>query len=293
MFGFIGKKAKKQDVGELQRKAVVSCITDNFLGLGSTFLASLFENGHLGNDTDVVLLTDPVYAPLSNENRDILRRVSARVKFLEPDTSFLSDDLVRRWRGGRQIKKGIDAELPNKRSVYIKLCILRMEQYDSILWLDSDMLVLREINELFALPTALAMVRGGKPHHHFGLRYGVQKMGFNSGMMLVRKPYISEASFQQAVRLLNEKTHTEKQDQSLLNFQWLNEPRMYLPHHYNWKLGLLSTDKEWDHAYDHARILHFDGPCKWKLKEGSRTNKTTEAFHALREKYDMPMVMEP
>lgn len=274
-------------------RAVVSCITDNFIGLGATFLASLMENGKLSADTSIVLLTDPVYAPLSQENRSLLTRICPRLQFLTPDTSFLGDDLTKRWKEGRHVKAATDAELPNKRSVYIKLCTLRLDQFDSILWLDSDMLLVRSVSELFDLPTPLAMVRGGKPHHHFGVTFGQQKMGFNSGMMLIRKPYIGEKSFQASVALLQEKKHTEKQDQSLLNVQWLNEPRMYLPHHYNWKLGLLKTDEDWDHAFDHARVIHFDGPCKWALKDGSRSNKTTTAFHELRERYEIPMIMEP
>lgn len=274
-------------------KAVVSCITNNFIGLGATFIASLMENGKLSPDTHIILLTDPVYAPLSDENRAALLAICGRIKFISPDTSFLNDDLVKRWENGKLVKQGIDAELPNKRSVYIKLCALRLVEFDSILWLDSDLFIVRTVSELFDLPASLAMVRGGTPHHHYGVHHGSHKMGFNSGVMLIKKPYIGEKSFQQAVSLLRAKQHTEKQDQSLLNAQWLKEPRTYLPHHYNWKLGLIKTDEEWDHAFEHARVLHFDGPCKWKLKEDSRSNKTTVAFHEMREKYNIPMVMEP
>ncbi len=275
------------------RQAVVSCITDNFIGLGATFLASLMENGALKRNVDIVMLTDPTYAPLSEANRAMLRGLCPKVRFVEPDTSFLSVDLVKRWENGVVIKQNIDQSLPNKRSVYIKLCILRMTQYDAILWLDSDILVLKGVNELLTLPSALGMVRGVNPHHHFGVTYGRQKKGFNSGVMLVKKPHISESSFQQAVKLLNEKQHTTKQDQSLLNFMWKDEDRMYLPHHYNWKVGLLKTDEEWDHAFEHARVIHFDGPCKWKLKEGTRDNRTTVAFHDIRERHGIPMIMEP
>lgn len=276
-----------------QRKAMVSCITDNFVGLGATFLASLVENGGLKKDVDIILLTDPIYAPLSSENRDMLRRICPKVRFVEPDTSFLSDDLVKRWENGVVIKANIDRSLPNKKSVYIKLCILRMTHYDAILWLDSDVLVLKPVNELLSLPASLGMVRGVNPHHHFGVSYGKHRKGFNSGVMLVKKPHLSERSFAQAVVLLNEKQHTTKQDQSLLNFMWKDEDRMYLPHHYNWKVGLLKTDEEWNEAFSHARVIHFDGPCKWKLKEGSRDNLTTAAFHEIREKYEIPMIMEP
>ncbi|MBW9090826.1 hypothetical protein JNB91_23730 [Rhizobium wenxiniae] len=282
-------------VGLRPRRAVVTCITDNFITLGAVFIASLVENGNLPktDEVDVVVISDPKFAPLSDDNKDTLFSILPKIRFIEPDTSYLSDDLVKRWDNGVVIKQVTDAELPSKKSVYLKLAILNLTEYDEILWMDSDMLVLKSIFELFSLPTKLAMVRGGKPHHHFGVSYGVQKMGFNSGLMLIKKPYISRNSFNEAVRLLNEKTHTVKQDQSLLNAQWLNEERMYLPHHYNWKMGLLNSDKTWDHAFDHARVLHFDGPCKFKLKEGTTNNKTTAAFHDYLRRYELRMIMEP
>lgn len=273
--------------------AVVSCITDNFIGLGATFLASLMENGNLGKGVSVLLLTDPVYAPLSKENRKLLQRICPRVRFLTPDTSFLNEDLVKRWEGGVVVKQHTDQALPSKKSVYLKLCLLRLVEFDTILWLDSDILVARGVKELFYIPASLAMVRGGKPHHHFGLSFGKHSHGFNSGVMLIRKPFISDAVFARSVELLGEKTHTTKQDQSLLNAQWMDEPRLYLPHQYNWKVGLLTTDAEWDDAFENARLIHFDGPCKWKLKDGTRDNKTTAAFHEIREKYAIPMTMEP
>lgn len=274
------------------RAAIVSCITDNFIGLGAAFLQSLVETGSIPKGCDVVLLTCPVYAPLSEENRARLRAILPGLVFETVETGFLSDDLVRRWVGGKVVKANIDAGLPGKRSVYLKLHILRMTRYGAILWLDSDMMALRSIAPLFHLPADLCMVPAGPPGHGFGLDYGPGgRRGFNSGLMLVRERYIAPAWFDRAVALLNEKTHTDVQDQSLLNHMWREEPKLWLPHGYNWKVPKDASPAFHRRAMADALLIHFVAHAKWHLAQDDRSLPLHAHFHALREKAGAPLVI--
>jgi hypothetical protein len=112
-------------------------------------------------NTDVILLTHPVYAPLNNTNRKLFLKIHPASIFEKADAEFLSSELVMRWSDGKRVKQGIDAGLPNKRSVYLKLCLLRMERYDAPVWIDSDFMVLHSLGGAFRSPFSPAMGAAG------------------------------------------------------------------------------------------------------------------------------------
>jgi lipopolysaccharide biosynthesis glycosyltransferase len=274
------------------RCAIVSCVTDNFIGLGAVWLASLVETKSIPKDCEVVLLTDTIYAPLSEKNRMVLREIYPKVQFHDLDTSFLSDDLVKRWTEGKQVKEKIDSSLPGKRSVYLKLSILRMSQFTAVLWMDSDMMVLRSIAGVFRLPADIAVVPVGSPSSFFGIDYGASKRGFNSGFMLVRERHLSMESFDKVVRMLNDKTHTSTQDQSLLNAMWLGEQKMFLPHVYNWKIHKGADHAFHDEALRSARVIHFVAQSKWELLSASDL-PVHVAFRRLMTDHRVPAIITP
>lgn len=274
------------------RRAIVSCITDNFLGLGAVFLRSLVETGSIPADTSVVLLSCPTYAPLSEHSRDFLSTILPGLRVDQVDTGYLSEDLVRRWHGGQVVSEDTDAALPGKKSVFLKLAILRMTEFDTLLWLDSDMMVLRDISPLFDLPVGLAVVPAGRPDRSFGVEYRAEGPPFNSGLMLLRKPYIGRAWFERAVTLLNERRYTGFQDQSLLNRLWRKEPKLRLPHVYNWKVHPRETPKFHAESLKLAHILHFVGPAKWELAEDEEL-PLHAAFHARRRAIEAPNTIRP
>lgn len=272
--------------------AIVSCITDNFIALGGTFLASLLAADPGAADCDILLLTCPRYAPLGEANRALLRRIHPGIRFWEADTGFLSEETVRRWHAGKVVKAGIDAALPGKRSVFLKLLLLVLERHEAAMWLDSDLLVRRPLTGLFRLPARLAMVPAGRPVLDFGVDYGSRGLPFNSGLMVLKRPYLSAAWFGRAVALLEERRHTELQDQSLLNALWAREPKLRLPHLYNWKVRGGDPPAAHALALRHACAVHFVGEAKWELLRPS-ASPLHVAFHAAREAAGVPLHLEP
>jgi hypothetical protein len=274
------------------RHAIFSCITDNFIGLGATFIASLVQSQSIPAGSEVVLLTDPVYAPLSDESRVLLTAILPSLRFHSPDCSFLNEDLVKRWQDGTIVKENIDKRLPNKKSVYLKLCLLGLQEYDAVLWLDSDMFVLRSIAGLFRLPADFAAVPTGPVRESFGLDFKTGPQQFNSGLMLIRRKYMAPVWMDRAIALLHDRKHTAVQDQSLLNALLAQEKKMFLPHCYNWKLPDDFSIKDETVARRAARVIHFVGQSKWKLKQQQAGN-ISSAFHDTRLKHGIPLTIEP
>lgn len=273
------------------KRAIVSCVTDNFIGLGAAFLQSLVAARSIPRRTDVLFLTHPVHAPLSAEHRLMLQRIYPPLRFCPVDAAFLHEDLTRRWKGGQVVKQAVDAALPHKRSVYLKLCLFRLGVYRSVLWMDSDMIVLRGIGSVFDLPVNLAVVPAGASNHEHGLDYGPSRHGFNSGFMFIRRPYLTPEWLERAIALLEEREHTMMQDQSLLNHLWREEPILYLPHAYNWKVPDEPTAEFCEDALRTARVLHFAGRSKWSLALGGPGNALTRCFHSFHAASGAPLTL--
>lgn len=274
---------------ENKKRAIVSCVTDNFIMFGAVLLRSLVVSNSIPDNCNVIFLTNSSYAVLSQKNRDILRAIYSQVQFLEVDASFLSDDLVKRWHNRNVVKIQVDQRLPGKKSVYLKLHILRMLEYSSILWLDSDMMILRGIGGILRLPASLAMVRGGVSQHSFGTDYN-KRGGFNSGLMLLNGDEISQANFKLALKLLEDRHYTIKQDQSLLNELWKNKDKLFIPHVYNWKVPANASLLFHKEAVENARVIHFVADSKWEITKTSKMPLHV-AFNNLLMETDAPFLL--
>ena len=254
----------------IRRSAIVSIVTDNFIDFGKVFLSSLVQSKSIPKGTDVVFLYCPVYAPLSQENMDALQAIYPKLKFTLVDTSFLNGDLIKRWKNGVVVKEEVDARLPEKRSVFLKLAVLELAQYDAVLWLDSDMIILRSVAGLFRTPADIAVVPARASNHAFGFNFSKKdKHDFNSGVMLINRKFLGFACFDEAVELLNQREDTLYQDQSIFNTLWRNQFKFWLPHVYNWKVPVEADAQMHDQIAANGRVVHFVGPSKKQIKRTS------------------------
>jgi len=259
--------------------------------LGAVWLLSLVKSGSIPKGTEVILLTCPTYAPLSEANRKILAGIFPAIKFHETETGYLDADLTKRWKDGEMFNPDLDENIPSKRSVYLKLSVLNLD-YDTLLWLDSDMLILRSIMGLFRLPANLAMVDAGPSNHHHGVDFLPGGKLFNSGLMLIRRPYASKEWFEKSVCLLNEKKHTSMQDQSLLNELFKSENRLTLPHVYNWKLNRQPSVVLAKSVMDSARVVHWIGRSKFELVTPP-ANPLAETWQEMLTETGVPLTITP
>lgn len=277
----------------MNKRAIVSCITDNFIGLGAVFVASLVETKTLSEGTDLILLEDETYAHISDENKRLIERIWPQVMWRMVDSSFLNEDLIKRYNSKSEIVKADrDEKLKHKKAVYLKLDVFRLTQYERVMWMDSDTLAIHRVDELFRAPAQFAAVPTGNPAiPHFGIDFVKGRKPFNTGLFVVRKDLLGDESFNRLVEMLEEKQHTDVQDQSLLINFMDGKNKLLLPHCYNWKMTEEFSPEEDARTMTQARLIHFVAKAKWRLVEDRPWSKVCAAFHTLRFKYEIPLTI--
>lgn len=300
-------KSEREYLGDLvvpdteRRYAIVSTITDNFVGLGAVFLLSLHEVLAIRDEVDVILLQSPDVAPLSAENRALLASTCPGLKFIDIDTSsFLTKENMTRYdkQGNPRSLKRDKYELPSKKAAYVKLNVLRLTQYDKVVLIDSDMMVVNDFSEIFSAPHDLAAVPSGKPDPSYEGDYsprGVRRGGFNTGFVLLNAALRGRRPFNAALDFLEMKRDRRLRDQSILNRIFERTEKLYLPHSYNYKLRVMDPDILLDPSpLETAKIIHFVATSKWLLKDPAYAGQPIyERFHALQARTGVPFILEP
>lgn len=285
--------------GSTARRAIVSTITDNFLGLGATFLHSLVTTLQNPELYDFILLQDESAAPLSAENRRLLTNICPRLVVLDIDTSgYLTEETVKRYdRDGNPTREGVDERVPSKKAVYLKLCVLRLARYEQVLLLDSDLLVLDDFSEIFTLPADVVCCRAGEDKKDYTVRFspaGRTGPMFNSGVLLLSKACRGGDWFNRAAELVLAKRNTPLQDQSVFNMLLRDSATLYLPQTYNYKLDFRKANfLDKGEPLRSAKILHFIGPGKWALTDPRRRGqKIYDHYHAVQRETGAPFILQ-
>lgn len=289
---WLTKKFKSNDAEprQPQRKhAIVSIISDNVIGLGATFVASLHEALPPNHKIDLILLTNEKSVPLSLENRLLILKIYPNTIFMEVGSEFLTEENTKLTK----FKNPVSCS--TREAPFLKFHLFKLDGYKRVLWLDSDMFILHDFTEVFSLPHDICVVRSGPSCEEAYFGVGLyQKRKFNSGFMLFGPAILKKSTFKAAVKLLNKRTNFILRDQPLLNQLFRTTKKFYLPHTYNWKLSV--TETGWADealALQSAKIIHFLGSSKWHLTNITSTSPLALKFHALRKKYSIPLVMNP
>ncbi len=270
---------------------IVTIVTDNFLTLGMVWLAALKKNTPNLDDFDVVMLHDDTYAPLSKANRDRLRFVYGNVIFHSPGSDFLSDEII----AARPGVKTADAKVPSKKAAFLKLSILKYDQYDTVIWLDADTMTRAPIDVLFDIEgrknprETIAAVSGGKSLGEQRTRTLVRGH-FNAGVMLFGGDLLGEERFALALEELAKGRTSHLRDQPIFNAVFRPFPKIYMPDAYNFKVH---TDDEelMQAAYEQAKIVHFIGGARFRLlvEDEYRKYPLIAEYHGYRDEYDIPL----
>ncbi len=135
------------------------------------------------------------------------------------------------------------------RKAYFLLDVFRVRDYDTIITLDTDMVVLGDLSELLRLREGLAAV----PQFF----YGTHKL--NSGLLVIQREFLSDAFCERIDETgLAGSYELDKHDQGILNAV-LDGDFVRLPARYNFVKRRLSGDKP---VPDDTAVLHFTGRHK-------------------------------
>jgi lipopolysaccharide biosynthesis glycosyltransferase len=222
----------------------------------------------------VSVLTSDDYLPGVLALHQSLRNVGAKAAFLllvTPDVSPVVRQCLKECRISTREIAPVDSPYagqvtPAFATMFTKLRAFELVEYQKVVYLDSDMLVCVNIDELFEKPGWSAVNAGGM------LPENADWVDLNAGFLVI-EPNL--AQFGEMLRLKDVLPSKDGSDQGFLHSYfptWPRQPHLHLPHTYNLYVGHLDRYCELfgyhlpapgrPAAATTVRILHFWGAFK-------------------------------
>ena len=231
---------RKRSPRKTARCCMVTALSDDFVEYFLVLMHSIRKHNRWFKH-DVIILHGTTLSPLSKKNMERIRKAYAKVSFVAVDEApyerFHADTPKRLW------------------PALLKLAIFRIRGYDRIVFIDSDILCLGDISYLFTLDVPFAACPAGKDLERKRRVAGKVrwKVGINSGVMVIGKKYLNEATHEKLLRYRSGPCA----DQDVLT-RFLRWRRVYcLPHEYNYHAEFFWHDT--NRTNDDVRLLHYAG----------------------------------
>ena len=138
------------------------------------------------------------------------------------------------------------------RSTYYKLDVFSYDDFDRIVFIDSDVVITGDIAELFACDKPFAAVRG------YNAREDQLRADINSGVFVVNKPALG-GEYKALLRIAER--GFSMPDQKAINLCFAGRIH-HLPKMYNVEKRMIAT-KRFQAALAGARIVHFVASKPW------------------------------
>lgn len=238
------------------KRCVMSVVSEPFVFGAIAMMASFRRKNPFFKDPFVILWNSE-NAPLSASSRDLIAREVDNVVFHEVDNQvyepifYFAENVV-------QTPKRL-------RAAFYILEAFRSD-YDYVVTLDSDMIILGDVSVLFEIEQPFAAVRAYDHVKDLYLPY------FNTGTMVVRRNCPDSIVFDDIVSALNvtevNRNHG-KADQAVLNIALQDHDKFYISDRYNFSKRIIPVDERDPAAFlinRDVRILHYLGEKPWNVK---------------------------
>jgi len=204
-----------------------------------------------------VVLWNSENAPLSSASRDLIAREVQNVEFHEVDN--------RPYEPVFRFAENVVQTPKRLRAAFYILEAFRSD-YDYVVTLDSDMIILGDVSVLFEVEHPFAAVRAYDHVKDLYLPY------FNTGTMVVRRDMPGSVTFEELVASLDvievNRNHG-KADQAVLNIALRDRDKFYISDRYNFSKRVVPVDErepaEFLEQRD-VRIFHYLGEKPWNVK---------------------------
>lgn len=236
---------------------VATVVSDPFV-YGAIVMLASFRRENPWFEGDFVILHDDTYSPLSAKSRELISRVAPNVVFHTVD--------ARRFEHIFRFAEDVALTPKRLRAAFLILESFTLDQYERVVTLDSDMLVLGNLKLLFQLEQEFCVVRAYDTVLDLPLPY------FNTGTMVIRGGMLDADMLDTISRSLAGVTVNRdhgKADQAVLNVFFRDRIKTYIDGRYNFSKRLVPADEtdvlKFLRARD-VRILHFLGEKPWNVK---------------------------
>lgn len=278
-----------------------SVCDDRFLTGALVMFASLMDRVPGFKQDTVKILFDDQISRLSPDSQTRIREVVPHVQF-EP----IANELYRK----------ADIREESHRAAYLTLEVFRFAEHRRAVFVDSDMICLKDFSELFDQPDAFMACTAG-PYRGEDMRVrwepprepsqslparafrklarklgrepsSVEPIMINSGFMVIDQTYRGSAmhdNLNEKVRQRKDKAHML--DQIIINsyFQDRRIPLRLLPHAYNfrtWGSGH-GSNEQFEQLRDEIRLVHYSGYSSRPKPWDPRASDDLGAIRAWRE----------
>lgn len=238
-----------------ENTALCTVLSDDYV-VGFLVLIGSLLRVHPNLELPFIVVHHPDLAPLSPLSRELILHAYPKVEFHE-----VNADLYQNVWANRD---GPLATPPRLRSAFFILEAFNLGRFSRVITLDSDMLCMGDLSELFthsapfAATVAYAYPEGSK------LDY------FNSGVLVIGKTHLTGETYQ---RLLDHKisetyqSRKGKADQAILNDFFPINAVVELDERYNMTKRRFAdpfSEHQSDPSFKDTRILHFVGGKPWQ-----------------------------
>ncbi len=254
-----------------KKKYCVALVTDDSFLIGTLVTLYSFLKHNTWFDGDVVIICQN----LSDTNRDYLKLIYEKLDFLDVHDS-LSSNIDKFRRSFPKISQRVET--------FISLEIFRLRNYSKVLYIDSDLLYRKSIEELFELPHNLVACGDGA-FYNKGRQWKITvnketdeekfktfRNSFNSGMFLVDNSLLTDKNYDKLIEFIENKKLTKDfvtfTDQYALN-NYFDGQQYIVSGTYNYLLAFHSLiyKREKIHLKD-AHAIHFNIRQKpWELNK--------------------------
>lgn len=250
---------------------VATVVSDPFV-FGAIVMLASFRRENPWFDGDFVILYEDTYSPLSPKSRELISHVAPHVKFHHVDAA--------RFEGVFRFAEEVVRTPKRLRAAFLILESFSLSQYERVVTLDSDMIILGSLRLLFELDEEFCVVRAYDNVADLPLPY------FNTGTMMIRGGMLDARmveTISQSIDGVTVNRDHGKADQAVLNIFFRDKTKTYLDSRYNFSKRLVPSSEDSVVRYlkeKDVRILHFLGEKPWnlKIKDTERNYRRLEDF---------------
>ncbi len=250
--------ARRTKAATRKKTACVATVVSDPFVYGAIVMLASFRRENPWFEGDFVILHDDTYSPLSPKSQELIARVAPNVVFHAVDP--------RRFEGIFRFAEDVVLTPKRLRAAFLILEAFTLDQYERVVTLDSDMVVLGNLQLLFQLEQEFCVVRAYDNVLDLPLPY------FNTGTMVIRGDLLDADMLDTISRSLAGVTVNRdhgKADQAVLNIFFRDRIKTYIDGRYNFSKRLVPTDEpdvlKFLRVRD-VRILHFLGEKPWNVK---------------------------
>ena len=236
--------------------AIVTVVTDDFVD-GARVLFASMRRHHPTLTADIVVFHNDDVAPLSAGSRQILTDHEPGIVFRHVDVAPYERIFAQRDEVLRTPARLIAA--------FVIIDAFRLTDYDRVVCLDSDMLVIGSLDELLNCDAEFAAVTAVDE------ATGEMRQNFNTGVMVIGSRHLTGNTFAEITErtvMTSVDRERGKADQAVLNRYFETRPHQRLEQKYNVTKRMVPDaagplEQKLDEA--DARILHFVGAKPWTV----------------------------